>query len=134
MPEDGGRQGLCGVGVSCPGYQGVLNQKLSLSAVYGSECVQPSQCGDGEDEVPPVIAPPLSGNYPVGTELDVNGPWYDLPPTNEQTRRTERYRRTANGGCTWARCVNGDWDRYEMRGERRMRPGGLGGGDDTSGK
>jgi hypothetical protein len=82
------------------GYRGVLTQTLSLSAVYGSECVQPSQTGEDVDDVPPVIGPPASGDFPVGTGADVTGPWYELPPTNEQTRRIERYRRTANGGCT----------------------------------
>ncbi len=117
------------------GNQGILSQMISFTAAYGSECAPPTGLGEGEDDVPPIQGPPSIGTYAPGSEVLVQGPWYDIPgTTNEQTRRSERYRRSNSGGCTWATCVNGDWDRLEMHVERRTRPGGLGGGDDTSDK
>jgi hypothetical protein len=74
-------------------------------------------------DFPPAVGPPPEPDYPVTTEISVQTPWIDVPGSGSlQARRSERYRRVADGSCTWATCANPGWDLIELRIEQRIRP------------
>ena len=74
-------------------------------------------------DFPPPIGPPPGPDYAGTTEISVRTPWIDVPGSSSfQARRSERYRRVADGSCTWATCANPDWDLIELHIERRALP------------